>query len=104
MTNSLGQWLKERCEAEGLSLRQAAARIGVSHGTIAKIIEGASPSPQTIRRLVRAFAVQNAERLVLEDRLLVLAGYRTPREDEEVSCRPGSSDRMKLDESKVTGR
>ena len=83
MTNSLGQWLKERCEIEGLSLRQAAAKVGVSHGTIAKIMYGASPSPQTIRRLVRAFAFEDAERLALEDRLLVLAGYRTPRPGEK---------------------
>ena len=84
MTSSLGQWLKERCETEGLSLRQAAARVGVSHGTIAKIMDGASPSPHTIRRLVRAFALEDAERLALEDQLLILAGYRTPRPDEKV--------------------
>jgi len=84
MTSRLGQWLKEKCETEGLSLRQAAARVGVSHGTIAKIMDGASPSPQTIRRLVRAFALEDTERLALEDQLLILAGYRTPRPGEEV--------------------
>jgi transcriptional regulator with XRE-family HTH domain len=97
MPNDIGQWLKERCDSERLSLRQAAARIGVSHGTIAKIMDGASPSPLTIRRLVRAFAVQEAERLALEDHLLVLAGYRTPRKDDELNC-------PKPDESGVPGR
>ena len=83
MISGLGQWLRERCEADGLSLRDAAARVGVNHGTIAKIMDGASPSPQTFRRLVRAFAFEDTERLALEDRLLVLAGYRTPRPDEK---------------------
>ena len=34
---NLSQWLKERCQREHLSLRQAAARAGVSHATIAGI-------------------------------------------------------------------
>ena len=64
MISGLGQWLRERCEADGLSLRDAAARVGVNHGTIAKIMDGASPSPQTFRRLVRAFAFEDTERPV----------------------------------------
>ena len=75
--SGLGRWLKERCQQERLSLRQAAARTGLSHGTIEGIIKGASPFPQTIRKLVEAFARSENERLALEDHLLMLAGYRT---------------------------
>jgi transcriptional regulator with XRE-family HTH domain len=78
-TSGFGQWLKQRCDAEGLSLRQASARIGVSHGTIAKIIEGASPAPETIKRIAQAFGQNGNEKLALEDSLLILAGYRTER-------------------------
>ena len=74
--SGLGRWLKERCQQERLSLRQAAARTGLSHGTIEGIIKGASPSPQTIRKLVEAFAKGENERLALEGHLLMLAGYR----------------------------
>ena len=78
-TSGLGQWLKQRCEAKGLSLRQAAAKIGVSHGTIAKIMDGASPAPETIKRIAQAFGQDGNEKLALEDSLLILAGYRTER-------------------------
>lgn len=78
-TSGFGQWLKQRCEAEGLSLRQASARIGVSHGTIAKIMDGASPAPETIKRIAQAFGQNGNEKLALEDSLLILAGYRTER-------------------------
>ena len=77
--SGLGGWLKERCQQERLSLRQAAARTGLSHGTIEGIIKGASPSPQTIRKLVEAFAKGENERLALEGHLLMLAGYRKQR-------------------------
>ncbi len=77
--SGLGRWLKERCQQERLSLRQTAARTGLSHGTVEGIIKGASPSPQTIMKLVHAFARTENERLALEDHLLMLAGYRTQR-------------------------
>ncbi len=77
--SGLGRWLKERCQQERLSLRQTAARTGLSHGTVEGIIKGASPSPQTIMKLVHAFARTENERLALEDHLLILAGYRTQR-------------------------
>ena len=66
--------MKERCQQERLSLRQAAARTGLSHGTIEGIIKGASPS-----KLVEAFAKGENERLALEGHLLMLAGYRKQR-------------------------
>ncbi len=77
--SGLGRWLKERCQQERLSLRQTAARTGLSHGTVEGIIKGASPSPQTMMKLVHAFARSENERLALEDHLLMLAGYRTQR-------------------------
>ena len=80
---SLSQWLEERCKHEHLSLRQAAARTGLSHATIGDIIKGGHPSPETIKKLAQAFSAGTNERQALEDHLLVLAGYRTPRPEGE---------------------
>lgn len=77
--NDVGRWLKRRCQEERLSLRQAATKTGLSHGTIEGIIRGASPSPETVKRLARTFSGGRIEALALEDRLLILAGYRTQR-------------------------
>jgi len=78
--DSLGQWLKQRCKAERLSLRQVAIKVGVSHQTIAGLIDGKKALPTTIKKLAKAFGGNGInERLALEDRLLVLAGYRTER-------------------------
>jgi len=86
--SGLGEWLRERCQKQGLSLRQAAARTGLSHGTIEGIIKGASPSPETIKRLAHSFADNGNERLALEDSLLILAGYRTERPDGQDLSQP----------------
>jgi len=75
----LGKWLKDICQREKLSLRQAAERTGLSHGTIRDIIQGAVASAGTIKKLAHAFSQDHCERLALEDSLLILAGYRTPR-------------------------
>lgn len=83
---SLGEWLADVCRKEHLSLRQAAARTGLSHSTIYQILNGGGASPDTIRKLAKAFADGTKERLALEDHLLVLAGCRTQRsEGEELS-------------------
>lgn len=85
-TDGVGQWLKGVCEKEGLSLRQAAARVGVSHATLAKVIRSNSTSPETIRKLAQAFGGDGeATRLALEDKLLILAGHRTNHPKEELS-------------------
>jgi len=85
-TDGIGQWLKEVCEKEGLSLRQAAARAGVSHATIAKAIRTNSTSPETVKKLAHAFGGDGqATRLALEDKLLILAGHRTNHPGEELS-------------------
>ncbi len=82
----LGQWLEERCHREHLSLRQTAARTGLSHTTISDVFRGNHPSPETIRKLARGFAGDGTnEMLALEDQLLILGGYRTPRPEEKVS-------------------
>lgn len=78
-TSGVGEWLKETCKREGLSLRQAGAKAGLSHGTIEGIIKGSSPAPETIKRLARAFGGNSQQALALEDSLLILAGYRTER-------------------------
>ena len=75
----IGQWLKETCQRESLSLRQAGAKAGLSHGTIEGIIRGASPAPETLKKLARAFGGDGQQALALEDSLLILAGYRTER-------------------------
>ena len=80
---NLGQWLRERCRREHLSLRQAAARSGLSHATLAQVIKSGHASPETVRKLAQAF--DGDGRLALEDYLLVLAGHRTPHQGEESS-------------------
>ncbi|GAI89923.1 unnamed protein product [marine sediment metagenome] len=58
-------------------MRQAAAKTGLSHSAIRNIIDGNRPLPETIRKLAQGFSGDStAERLALEDRLLVLTGYR----------------------------
>jgi len=85
----LGQWLEERCQEERMSLRQAAEKTGLSHSTIADIMKGVRPSAETIRKLSEAFSGDGLRaRLVLEDQLLVLAGYRTPRPEEDETNLP----------------
>ncbi|MBA7705514.1 hypothetical protein ES703_114345 [subsurface metagenome] len=79
---SLGQWLEQRCRQEHLSLRQAAARTGLTHTTIAGIINGGRPFPESIRKLAKGFGGDGKRGLALEDRLFVLAGYRRERTKE----------------------
>lgn len=84
--DNLGIWLKEKCCSEGLSLRQAATKTGLSHATIRDIMKGGSASAESIRKLAHAFGSDGRGGLALEDKLLVLAGCRTPRpEGEELS-------------------
>lgn len=78
--SSLGYWLRERCQAEGLSLRKAAARVGVSHATISDIISGGRPSATTVVKLAKAFSGNGQhQKAALEDFLLSLCGYRSDR-------------------------
>jgi len=81
----LGLWLRQRCEKEGLSLRQAAAKTGLSHTTISQMLNGGSASPDSIRKLAEAFGGNGQLRFVLEDKLLVLAGCRSYRPGEKFS-------------------
>lgn len=83
---TIGEWLEERLEKERLSLRQAAARAGLSHATINDIIKGVRPTPETIKKLAQAFAGDGTYmRLALEDKLLLLAGYRTEHPEGELT-------------------
>lgn len=76
----LSGWLEERCHREHLSLRQAATRTGLSHTTIGDLIKGVRPLPETIKKLATGFGGNGTnQQIALEDRLLVLAGYRTER-------------------------
>jgi len=87
-TGGLGKWLEQVCKKEHLSLRQAAAKTGLSHATIRDIIKGASASAETIRKLVHAFGNDGLTKFVLEDKLLVLAGYRMQRPEAEELTEP----------------
>ena len=82
---SLSKWLEEICQRERLSLRQAATKTGLSHATIHDIINGRGATPDTIKKLAAAFGNGDNQRLALEDKLLVLAGSRSPRSDGEIS-------------------
>ena len=82
----LRQWLEKRCKQEHLSLRQAGKRAELSHSTIYAIIKGGHASAQTVTKLARGFGGNGInERLALEDRLLVLADYRSERPEETPS-------------------
>jgi transcriptional regulator with XRE-family HTH domain len=81
--SGFGEWLRETCRAEGLSLREAAAKAGLSHSTIADIVKGSSPTPETIKRLAHTFGGNGRQKLALEDSLLILAGHRTERPNGE---------------------
>ena len=50
---TFSEWLGKRMEIANLSLRKAAAKAGVSHGTIADLLKGVSPTPETIMKLVK---------------------------------------------------
>jgi len=83
---SVAEWLKQVCEKERLSLREAAQRTGLSHSTIREVLNGARPSPETVRKLAQGFAGDGAyQRSVLEDKLLILAGYRTGQPQRELT-------------------
>ena len=79
--SGLAGWLKEKCQEEGLSFRQAAAKTGLSHGTICGIVNGKSPTAETVKRLARGFGDDHHHQLALEDKLLTLTGYRSERPD-----------------------
>lgn len=80
---TIGQWLEERCKGEHVTLRQAAIKTDLSHACIANLRKGGRPSPETIKKLVRAFGGDGYQGQVLEDHLLALAGYRTERPEGE---------------------
>lgn len=76
--SDFAKWLGERCREERLSYRQAAARAGLNHATIALVIHGARPAAETIKKLAAAFSNDGSnQRVVLEDYLLTLCGYRS---------------------------
>lgn len=77
--SNLGKWLVEACQREGLSLRQAAVKTNLSHGTIRDIMNGNCPASESIKKLADAFGGNGQEGLSLEDQLLVMAGFRSPR-------------------------
>ena len=93
----LGNWLKETCQRERLSLRQAATKTGLSHATIAQLMKGGSASPETIMKLATAFGGNGKQRWAMEDKLLVLAGYRTERPGREELSEPQARLLDKLD-------
>ncbi len=83
---TLAGWLEQRCRAEGLSYRRAAAKAGISHATIAAIKNGARPSAATIVKLAKAFSADGPkQKAVLEDYLLGLCGYRSSRPEVPLS-------------------
>lgn len=84
--SDFARWLGERCREERLSYRQAAARAGLSHATIAIAINGARPAAETIVKLAAAFSNDGLnQRAALEDYLLTLCGYRSQRLEMKLS-------------------
>lgn len=86
---NLGSWVERECNRQGLSLRQAAAKVGLSHSTLAEIVKGNTKvCAKTIKRLATCFGGDGKRMLALEDELLVLAGYRTERPEEDELSEP----------------
>jgi len=82
---TLSGWLKEKCQKEHLSMRQAGERTGISHSTVDSIIRGGHASADTVAKLARGFSSNGGQRQALEDHLLALAGYRTEQPEEKLS-------------------
>ena len=78
----LGGWLEQRCHDEVLSLRQAAAKSGLSHATLSDIMKGIRPSAATIVKLAEAFGSNDHDKSELKDLLLGLSGYRDKQKSE----------------------
>ena len=83
--DGLGQWLQQECDKHHLSLRGAGEKTGLSHSTIRDIVNGNTPNPDTIKKLAIAFSDGDRHEQALEDNLLVLAGHRTERQEENIS-------------------
>lgn len=78
---TISEWLDLKCRENHLSLRQAADRSGLSHGTLASIKKGTRPTAATITKLAAAFSNDGpSQRAALEDHLLTLCGYRSSPE------------------------
>ena len=87
--SSLAQWLEEKCRQQNLSLRRMSIKTGLSHTTIAVIVKGGRISVDSIAKLAEAFSGNGVrQKLALEDELLVMAGYRTPRPEEAENNQP----------------
>ena len=81
-------WLVRKCRERGLSLRKASIKAGLSTATIAALVGGVHPRPETIKKLARFFSGDGAsiaEVMALEDHILVLAGYRSPAPEAKYS-------------------
>ena len=78
---TVGEWLKEKCNQERLSLREAGKRTGLSHSTIQAVMKGSRPSLETVGKLAKVFGWNGEnERAVLEGELFSLAGWPTKPE------------------------
>jgi len=68
-----------------LSASGVAAKTGLNRFTITNIIQGTTPTPESIGKLAAGFADGPNEIQALTDHLLVLAGYRTERPEGDAS-------------------
>ena len=86
VNGDIGQWLKERCQKEVLSLREAGQKANLSHSTIRDIINGTCiPSPATVGKLASAFSNGDHGGEALKRKLLILAGHINGQEGTGVS-------------------
>ncbi len=72
----LGEWLRLICKERRLSLRQAEKIIGISHSTVNFIMRGHPVNLRTVQKLAKAFGDGECHRRALEDKLMVMAGFR----------------------------
>lgn len=74
--STVGEFIKERRTAKGLSKRQLAEKAGVSHSEVHRIENGERQNPSVPMLIAIADALG-----VPKDDILILAGYKTNDED-----------------------
>ena len=80
-TTPIGEWLKEECQARGLSWAEASRRAGVDKSTVSLIMRGQRPGLRTCQALAQVFQTPT-------EHVLRLAGHLAATNTEVVLSVP----------------
>lgn len=88
--SAFGRYLREKRLAAGLTLREVASRIGLTHVPIVSVEQGARPALarsrwEALEEAIPGFSVAEAERLMAAERPLKLSVEEAPPEYVDVS-------------------